>query len=836
MSTGGQKRTRSERVAALELPPGQWERAWSGLRRRDVLARIALALLAATAMAVVIRAWEPPLALRSGDRPVRSIVARVPFTRVDQEATRQRARAEVCYVYMQDPAPLTQLRALMRNTVSELSAAASLKDLDPTLREDFGFPQPDSESSTAPDSNPAEPSPASKPTPSDDPSESGVGAGNGPADVSRLSVEGSSAGGDKTEPDQESRSAGGPRRETPRVEPTTETPAASRPNELSQAEREYEVFRAAFSGAENIERLDQALDAVFGPLEQRGVLQKLPQEPGRGNQEEILVYLKGKPDALRPVRVVEVLLGDGTAVRETLRAYFTPREVADRLFAWLLPRLQKIETLALDAPQTERAIQEALERAEPELVKYQAGQTLVEAGTELGPEQIRLLELEHAAWLASLPAGVKAVRMAVVVGMTFALWILCGVYMRYRQRGPLASATRLTVLLLLAIVVVAVARTASVDPWRGELVPLMLFGMTVAIVYRQELSLVLSGILALLIVVALGFGLPEFLLLAAAATVGDLSVGRIRSRAKLIYVGLGAGAVAVVVYVGLAILDNQPPSVRLLWEAARQGLWALAAGFIMTGLLPFVERLFGVLTDLSLLELGDVSHPLLQELVRRAPSTYNHSVTVGTIAEAAAESIGARGLLVRVGAYFHDIGKMLKPTYFVENQGSDPSRHDSLVPAMSTLVIIAHIKDGADLARQHRLPQPITDLIAQHHGTTLVEYFYGRAHERKRSDPNGAEIDEASYRYPGPKPQTKEAAVLMLADAVESASRSLVDPTPARIESLVRDIAERRLHDGQFDESGLTLRELRAIERSMVVSLISIYHGRIKYPEVQKTA
>jgi hypothetical protein len=188
-----------------------------------------------------------------------------------------------------------------------------------------------------------------------------------------------------------------------------------------------------------------------------------------------------------------------------------------------------------------------------------------------------------------------------------------------------------------------------------------------------------------------------------------------------------------------------------------------------------------------------------------------------------------------VGAYFHDIGKMLKPDYFIENQPTDVNRHETLVPAMSTLVIIAHLKDGADLARQHRLPQPIIDLIAQHHGTTLVEFFYDRATEQQQADPNGGEVDESTFRYPGPKPQTKEAAVLMLADAVESASRTLVDPTPARIESLVRELAEHRLHGGQFDESGLTLRELRTIEKSIVVSLTSIYHGRIKYPE-QRTA
>jgi membrane-associated HD superfamily phosphohydrolase len=150
---------------------------------------------------------------------------------------------------------------------------------------------------------------------------------------------------------------------------------------------------------------------------------------------------------------------------------------------------------------------------------------------------------------------------------------------------------------------------------------------------------------------------------------------------------------------------------------------------------------------------------------------------------------------------------------------------------MSTLVIIAHIKDGSDLARQHKVPEPIIDLIEQHHGTTLVEYFYGRANEQAAHDPNGSEVEESLYRYPGPKPQTKEAGVLMLADAVESASRTLIDPTPARIESLVREIAERKLDDGQFDESGLTLRELRAIENSMIKSLIANYHGRVKYPE-----
>jgi putative nucleotidyltransferase with HDIG domain len=274
----------------------------------------------------------------------------------------------------------------------------------------------------------------------------------------------------------------------------------------------------------------------------------------------------------------------------------------------------------------------------------------------------------------------------------------------------------------------------------------------------------------------------------------------------------------------------------LLTDGFTVALWSIIAGSLMTVLLPTVEKVFGVETDLSLIELGDPAHPLLQELIRRAPGTYNHSITVASLAEAAAESIGARGLLVRVGAYFHDIGKMLKPQYFIENQSKGDNRHDSLVPAMSTLVIIAHVKDGADLARQNKLPDSIIDFIQQHHGTTLVEYFYRQANQKKvQEDPDGGALDESSFRYPGPKPQTREAGVLMLADAVESASRVLKEPTASRIENLVHEISMKRLLDGQFDESGLTLEDIRKIGESLVKSLTAVYHGRVKYPD-QETA
>jgi hypothetical protein len=393
---------------------------------------------------------------------------------------------------------------------------------------------------------------------------------------------------------------------------------------------------------------------------------------------------------------------------------------------------------------------------------------------------------------------------------------------------------RLATLLGLVVATVGLIGIISRYDLRAELIPLMLFGMTLAIAYQQELALLLSAAVTLICVVALGHTLAEAIVLLATTAGAILLLGRVRSRSKLLTVGFLAAGVGALTTIGVGTLEGQPVwltvKTALLWA-----IWAVIAGSLMTCLLPLVEKLFKVQTDLSLIELGDPAKQLLQELVRRAPGTYNHSITVASLAEAAAEAIGARGLLVRVGAYYHDIGKMLKPGYFAENQGQGDNRHRSLVPAMSTLVIIAHVKDGADLARQSKIPEPIIDFIQQHHGTTLVEYFYRQASESKKSDPNGAEVDESSFRYPGPKPQTREAGILMLADAVESASRVLVEPTPARIESLVEDISRKRLLDGQFDECGLTLEEVRRINDSLVKSLTAVYHGRVKYPD-QETA
>ncbi len=245
-------------------------------------------------------------------------------------------------------------------------------------------------------------------------------------------------------------------------------------------------------------------------------------------------------------------------------------------------------------------------------------------------------------------------------------------------------------------------------------------------------------------------------------------------------------------------------------------------------LLPILEYLFGTTTDLKLLELSNLNQPLLKQLMKTAPGTYHHSLMMGELSEAASDAIDANALLCRVGAYYHDIGKVKKPAYFIENQMDAMNRHDKLSPSLSSLILISHVKDGIEMALEHRLPPAIVDMIPQHHGTRLVTYFYEKAKESQ--DPDLGEVKEEDYRYPGPRPQTREAAILMLADAVEAAGRTLTDPTPARVQGLVNRIVNTIFIEGELSECDLTLKDLHRIAKAFVRVLTAIHHHRVDYP------
>ncbi|HPP07245.1 MAG TPA: HDIG domain-containing protein, partial [Syntrophorhabdaceae bacterium] len=255
----------------------------------------------------------------------------------------------------------------------------------------------------------------------------------------------------------------------------------------------------------------------------------------------------------------------------------------------------------------------------------------------------------------------------------------------------------------------------------------------------------------------------------------------------------------------------------------------IASSFIALGILPVIEHIFDYTTDIKLLELANLDNPLLEDMMIKAPGTYHHSIIVGNLSKAAAEAIGAHPLLARVAAYYHDIGKLKMPHYFIENRKGFDDAHKDLTPSMSSLIILSHVKEGIELAEKHKLGKKIKDIIREHHGTSLVSYFYNRAKECE--DPELFVIDEKDFRYSGPKPQTKEAGIVMLADVVEASSRILNEPTPKRIEKHIQDIIEKVFLDGQLDECELTLKDLHAIQKSFITILLGIFHHRIEYPE-----
>ena len=343
----------------------------------------------------------------------------------------------------------------------------------------------------------------------------------------------------------------------------------------------------------------------------------------------------------------------------------------------------------------------------------------------------------------------------------------------------------------------------------------------------------------------------ELVLLVMSLVVGFVAVFmtiQVRRRSRLVRAGLYVGVATWVLALSFGVIPISWLQIGGMdWALfIKQSITAILSGVISSmvvgGALPVLEGVFQITTDMSWLEIADRNHPLLSRLSLEAPGTWHHSDVVADLAEVAANRIGANGTMCRACAYFHDIGKLVKPNYFSENIIGEENPHDDLAPTMSALIIIAHVKEGVDLALKYGLNPRIVDVIQQHHGTSLVAYFYKRALQQQQDAREGGkimnireedipEVREESFRYSGPKPQFKESGIISLADAVESASRSLEKPTPQKIEQLVNDIINKRIAEGQLDECDLTLRELRQIAETFRFSLQNMLHTRIKYPK-----
>lgn len=629
---------------------------------------------------------------------------------------------------------------------------------------------------------------------------------------------------------------------------TTDTQSMDHNDPLSDLNK----FREALEQDESLETLTNVIQTVMHDIEENGLLENLEHEFQHGSMQEIKVYNKGTPEDALPVSVDKVRIAKISdelkdkllsELQKESAAISNSKLVADRLFDWIRPQLAT--TLKWDKTRSKNEQSTAAKNVKREMKEYRIGDPLdkelndvdrlvIRADVPLDDADIKLLRKEHEAVIANMTFWQKMGRSAWFFGTFFVIFSLLSSYLVNRDRKLLDDIKHFSILVGLTFATFLLGWVlASFVEWRAEIIPFVIFAMIVSIAYSSELAIFLCSLAALAFTILHGYGVAEFVILSASTCTSAMLCGKIRSRTKLVYVGLVTATIIFPIAIGINNLLGQPISNELwmdgLWYASSAGL----AGVFMTILLPFIERVFDIQTDISLLELSDANHPLLKQLVQQAPGTYNHSINVASISEAAAKSIGANGLLCRVGAYFHDIGKIRKPEYFIENQGGGENKHDDLEPTMSTIVIVAHVKDGAEMARQHKLPQRIIDLIEQHHGTTVVEYFYNRAIKQCEGDEDAQAVEADDFRYPGPKPQTPEAAVMMLADSVESASRALREPAPARIESLVTAITKKKLNDGQLDECSITLQQLHTVEESMIKSLNAMYHGRVKYPEQQ---
>ena len=476
----------------------------------------------------------------------------------------------------------------------------------------------------------------------------------------------------------------------------------------------------------------------------------------------------------------------------------------------------------LNVRETDKRKQSAINSMEPVRETVKKGQIMVRRGDIVTSEQI------HAVEELGLSKGhVNEMRIFGLAIFVIAVMIIILGYM-YRFAYPIYTNDLYLVLLgLITLVTLLLGKAAHY--YSDFSAPIAAGALLVAILIDARLGVVISIALALLFGIIVEHDLRAVSTVLIASLIGVYSVSKMAHGYSLTKTGIIIAGVNFVV-IGATGFIEQLNSAQILMQGVQGIVSGIAASVITTGLLPYLENAFNITTPLKLLDLAQPNHPLLQRLLLDAPGSYHHSVLVGNLAETAAGYIHADPVTVRVGAYYHDIGKIKRPYFFVENQAGNENPHDKIAPSLSTLIVTSHIKDGVDLCREYKLPQIIIDIVQQHHGTMLVSYFYKRATENEHSEC----IIEADFRYEGPRPQSKEAALIMLADACEAAVRSIGKPNKNRIEATVRKIIRERLHDGQLDECNVTLKDLNVIGDVFIRVLSSMFHTRIEYPDTLK--
>jgi putative nucleotidyltransferase with HDIG domain len=515
-----------------------------------------------------------------------------------------------------------------------------------------------------------------------------------------------------------------------------------------------------------------------------------------------------------------------------------PAPARAKILGWLDAFL--IPTLIYDAKENENRQAAAAARVQPSEIEVKKGKVLVRSGEEVTARAVEeigaLRKLQKPRPIAGQILGLSIL----VAGLLYAIWRYFVFHQKHYRKIRTYGMLVITVLLLVATATRLL--TGLVDIVRAGMaghflqnsadlyavLPFACAALLATLLVDLNVGLVVSMTIAVL--VGLIYGNTYYSVYALLGSLAAcFSVKQYRERAVIFRSGLAVGSVNALTLTGMHFVRQEPvlsaDSLILLALAMISGILASA---LSATVLPFLESGFKITTDIRLLELSNLNSPALRRLSFEAPGTYHHSLMVGNLAEAAAQAIGANPLLAQVGAYYHDLGKMLKPEYFTENQRSSENKHDELTPAMSCSIIAGHIQGGLELAKAAGIPEAVRDMIPQHHGTRIMKYFYEKAKGRK--NPEDPEIQEADFRYPGPKPQSKEAAILMMADSVEAASRTLSDPSPDQIQGLIDRLVGDVVADNQLDECNITIREIQTIKESFFKVIGGVHHHRIDYP------
>jgi putative nucleotidyltransferase with HDIG domain len=493
--------------------------------------------------------------------------------------------------------------------------------------------------------------------------------------------------------------------------------------------------------------------------------------------------------------------------------------------------------LTFEKEGTEDKKGEARAAVRPVLFKMKRGEMIVRVGERVSSEQaMKLQKIFKAKSLTPVVTG---------IGIFGLILVLCYAPYRFgrkniRKFNPtnkdilLLSLLTVTNFAMLKLVFAVSTALGGIFPSIDTasyfyLFPFAASAIIVRIILNSEVALVYCAACAPLAGIMLNNSLPVVIYALLGGVVGAHGVRQCKERGTIYTAGLKVSVVNMAVALCFQTYGDSPFSLQTIYCIIFAFFGGVINAVYVSGMVPLVESLFQYTTDVKLLELANLNSPLLRELMIRAPGTYHHSVLVGNMVEAGAEAINANPLLARVAAYYHDVGKLKMPQYFIENLRDGENRHDKLSPSMSALILISHMKEGVELAREHRIGLPIIEIIRQSHGTSLISFFYLKA--KGLEVPGAPPVEERDFRYPGPKPQTREAGLVLLADCVEAASRTLNDPTPARIQGMVQKIINNIFIDGQLDECELTLKNLHEIAKSFNQILSGIYHHRIDYPE-----